>query len=135
MNPRETSYSTLWAQAVNAREAWAKAQPKNYEKWESKACRSAFGIYKTQCFCERLARAYDSPWLKPSHLEAVRLYLINKHHWHPAQVKDLTFVELSSLLQEELVGMAMTDEEWTPVQHWAEGMDCYSELVQFAHLK
>ncbi|WP_238066229.1 hypothetical protein [Pseudomonas shirazica] len=125
-------YGVMWADAVKAQEAAAKAAPKTKESWESRACRLGFGAYKLQCFCERLAQRYDSPWLQPNHLESGRLYLINKHHWHPSQLAELTLEDLQLLIHEELACMELTDYEWDPVRNWVLEFDCYKDLERSA---
>lgn len=132
MNVMQTSYSAMWAEAVNDQEGVAKADQRTQEHWESKASRLGFGIYKARCFCERLTREYDSPWFQPSEVESGRLYLINKHHWHPEQVKGLNLIHLMTLLHAELVEMKLTEKEWEPVRNWTAQMSCYSALAKSA---
>lgn len=134
MKPREISYGSMWAQAVDDQEAAAKSKADSHEDWESRACRLGFGIYKAKCFCERLARKNFTPWFQPTDVEAGRLYLINKHHWAPELVKGLNIVSLMTLLHEELAEMRLTAEEWEPVDNWTSGMQCYELLADSAPL-
>ncbi|MBI6917687.1 hypothetical protein JET68_02620 [Pseudomonas monteilii] len=121
-------YAAMWAEAVKAQEEAARAALQTQESWESKACRLGLGAYKLHCFCERLVRQYNTPWLKPSRLEAGRLYLINKHHWHPKQLEGLKIEDLQLLIHEELANMKLTDNEWEPVHNWALELDCHEQL-------
>ena len=134
MKPREVSYGSIWAKAVDDQEPTARKSTSSNESWDSQACRLGFGIYKTKCFCERLARDYFSPWYQPTDVEAGRLYLINKQHWAPGEVKDLQIVALMVLLHEELIQMRLTKEEWEPVHNWTSHMDCYPLLAESAPL-
>ncbi|WP_323151429.1 hypothetical protein [Pseudomonas glycinae] len=128
MKPREINYEGMWYRAVDDQEEAIKKLPRSLESYDSKRARLAFGIYKLQCFCERLVAKYASPWLELSLVEAGRLFVINKHHWHPSQVNELNLVDLLLLLHEELVEMKLTKEEFEPVHNWAMHLDCYVDL-------
>lgn len=132
MKAKEINYQLLWGKCVDDQDEAVRSQPRSLESYDSKLARAAFGIYKLQCFCERLADKYSSPWLTLQPVEAGRLYAINKHHWHPSQVKDLNLVDLLFLLHEELVEMKLTKDEFDPVHNWTMHMHCYAELQKSA---
>lgn len=129
MKTKEINYEILWHKCVDDQDEAIRKLPRTIESHDSKLSRAAFGIYKLQCFCERLVAKYASPWLELKPVEAGRLYLLNKHHWHPSQVKDLNLVDLLLLLHEELIEMKLTKEEFEPVHNWAMHQDCYGELA------
>lgn len=134
MKPREVNYGMIWAKAVDDQESVARKNANSAESWESQACRLGFGIYKATCFCERLAREFFSPWYQPTAVEAGRLYLLNKHHWAPAEVQNLQMVGLMAFLHEELIQMRLTKEEWEPVHNWTSHLGCYQLLAESAPL-
>ncbi|WP_262020272.1 hypothetical protein [Pseudomonas sp. Pse35] len=132
MNAKEINYQLLWAKCVDDQDEAVRKLPRSNESYDSRLARMAFGIYKLHCFCERLATKYASPWLELKPVEAGRLYALNKHHWHPSQVKELNLVDLLVLLHEELIEMKLTKEEFDPVHNWAMHMHCYPELAKSA---
>lgn len=132
MKSKEINYQLLWAKCVDDQDEAIRKQPRSIESYDSKLARAAFGIYKLQCFCERLAAKYASPWLDLKPVEAGRLYIINKHHWHPSQVTEMNLVDLLLLLHEELVSMKLTKDEWEPVHNWTMHASCYSYLAESA---
>ena len=132
MKAKEINYELLWHKCVDDQDDAVRKQPRTIESYDSKLARAAFGMYKLQCFCERLAAKYASPWLVFQPVEAGRIYLLNKHHWHPSQVQDLNVVDLLLLLHQELLEMKLTSEEFAPVQRWAVHMDCYADLQESA---
>ncbi|WP_421557121.1 hypothetical protein [Pseudomonas canadensis] len=132
MKAKEINYQAIWFKAVDDQEELIKNLPRSQESDDSKRARMAFGIFKLQCFCERLADRYTTPWFEFKPVEAGRLYLLNKHHWHPSQVGSLNLVDLLFLLHEELIEMQLTQEEFEPVHNWAMHMDCYADLQESA---
>lgn len=132
MKLKEINYERIWAKAVDDQDEVVRKLPRSQEPYDAYTCRLAFGPYKLQCFCYRLTARLATPWLELTPLEAGRLYLINKHHWHPRDVKELNLADLLQLLHEELADMKLTEEEWLPVHGWTQHMGCYSALVQSA---
>lgn len=129
MKKKEINYQLMWSKAVDDQDEAVRKLPRALESYDSRIARMAFGIYKLQCFCERLSEKYATPWLELQAVEAGRLYLLNKHHWDPALVKSLKLVDLLQLLHEELAEMKLTTEEFEPVHNWAMHMHCYAELA------
>ncbi|PHX42895.1 hypothetical protein AO284_19220, partial [Pseudomonas sp. NZIPFR-PS2] len=132
MKAKEINYELLWHKCVDDQDEAVRKLPRSIESHDSKLARAAFGIYKLQCFCERLVDRYAAPWFEFKPVEAGRLYLLNKHHWHPSQVENLNLVDLLFLLHEELIEMQMTAEEFEPVNNWSVHMDCYADLQESA---
>jgi hypothetical protein len=58
--------------------------------------------FQTECFGDHLARREGYKAL--SGMDAIHFYLIEKHHWLPAQVKALNAEDLMLLLEEEMHG-------------------------------
>lgn len=129
MKAKEINYQTLWFKAVDDQEEAVKKLARTQESDDSRRARLAFGIYKLQCFCERLAAKYQAPWIELQAVEAGRLYVLNKHHWNPSLVRELNLLDLLVLLHEELAEMKLTTEEFEPVHNWAMHMHCYAELA------
>ena len=127
MSYKKIDHSRLWAELFDANEEAAKKSGRSGSK-DAEICRLALGMYKLYCFCERLQSAYDSPWLEFSAVEAARLYLINKYHWYPTKVKDLTLPDILPVLQVELVALRLTDEELKPIREWAGHLAAWEEL-------
>lgn len=65
--------------------------------------------YTTECFGDRLAEDGALGGLKGE--EALRLYLVNKHHWHPADVSALSIKAMRDLLAAEMKGWTMTRDQ------------------------
>lgn len=130
MKSKEINYGLMWAKAVDDQDEVVRKLPRSKEPYDSHASRLAFGAYKLQCFCHRIAAKLATPWLELSPLEAGRLHLINKHHWHPRDVQDLNLVDLLLLLHEELAEMKLTEVEWAPVHSWTSHMECYASLAE-----
>lgn len=128
MSYEKLNHTHIWAELVDANEKVAKnsGKPGNLD---AQACRLALGMYKFYCFCERLREEYDSPWLDMSAVDVARLYLINKHHWFPTQVKDLGPSSLLPLLQVEIVKLRLSEQEVEPVKNWAGHLGAWPELL------
>lgn len=65
--------------------------------------------YATECFGDTLAEREDLGGVSGE--EALRLYLVNKHHWHPADVAALSFPAMRDALAVEMKGWTMTREQ------------------------
>jgi hypothetical protein len=131
----EINYVSAWAKAVDDNDAAARDGRSYGESSDSRLMRLAFGSYKLECFLGRLRIRYETPWLKLSSLEAGRLYLLNKHHWTMEVLQQIRANDLLAILQEELADMAMTKEEFEPVQTWGTHLSCYQELLESARLQ
>lgn len=91
--------------------------------------RLAFGEYKLMCFAERNRMASDALF-EPLHpLDALRLYLINEHHWSLAQVRDLQTVDdLMFVLRRQVMNMKLDPQEAQPIATQLLGSD---ELLHY----
>ncbi|AVB15066.1 hypothetical protein BVY11_12725 [Pseudomonas amygdali pv. morsprunorum] len=95
--------------------------------------RQALGDYKLKCFAERMRKSPQAIWKALDPHEALRLYLINKHHWHPDQVRAIDRDDqFLYLLRDELVSMRLTSEEAAPVRQSVEHWDSHPEF--YLHL-
>ena len=65
--------------------------------------------YNIECFGDWLAEGGSLGNLNGA--EALRLYLVNKHHWHPADVSALSLKTMGELLAAEMKGWTMTREQ------------------------
>lgn len=65
--------------------------------------------YNAECFGDRLAEEGNLGNLRGE--EALRLYLVNKHHWHPADVSALSIRAMRELLAAEMKGWTLTQEQ------------------------
>ncbi|WP_181321613.1 hypothetical protein [Pseudomonas protegens] len=94
--------------------------------------RMALGLYKLRCFANRIRADQRSTWVTLTKTEALRLYLINKHHWTPAQVDEAATEELDYvyLLHEELLEFKLNEEESYPPKQWSHRFGRRSEFEQ-----
>lgn len=76
----------------------------------------ALGIYKLQCFAERIAKDRMAPWGNLTTEQALNLYLINKHHWTRNEVADLQEDDYLFLLRDDLAQMKLDTEEAEPIR-------------------
>jgi len=76
----------------------------------------ALGTYKLHCFAERIGKNPLAAWTHLEWIDALRLYLINKHHWNLASVHGLEESDYLYLLREELAQMKLTQEESEPIR-------------------
>ncbi|MBS6039964.1 hypothetical protein [Pseudomonas sp.] len=76
----------------------------------------ALGRYKLLCFAEKIAKEPLALWGHLTTDQALQLYLINKHHWHPDQVSDLKEVDYLYLLRDELAQLKLDTEQSHPIR-------------------
>lgn len=77
-------------------------------KW--RLLRTQAGLdYSTECFGDQLSRKENLGGLDGR--DALQLYLINKHHWHPADVAALSLNAIRDVLGVEMQGWTMTTEQ------------------------
>lgn len=79
----------------------------------------ALGKYKLYCFGERLIKEHACPWVKMPPNAAIKLYLLNKHHWTREAVDFLKEEDMLYLLHTELVEMKLDEIESYAIHHWA----------------
>ncbi|WP_130907810.1 MULTISPECIES: hypothetical protein [unclassified Pseudomonas] len=85
--------------------------------FEFSAALLALGPYKLKCFAQRLGNNLLAPWepLKP--LEALQLYLINKHHWTLNYARTFRHEkDYLLLLREEIAHLKLDRVEAYPVR-------------------
>lgn len=127
MRNEKMNYQREWYDLRDANQERLRKQSISHPT-DADVARNALGMYKLKCFCERLRRQYAAPWLGLTQVDAARLYLINKHHWHPEQVKGFDLGSLLLVLHEELVQLRLTDEEFAPVRDWTSHLQCRDEI-------
>lgn len=85
--------------------------------FELSAALLALGPYKLKCFAQRISNNLLAPWgsLKP--LEAMQLYLINKHHWTLNYARTFRHEkDYLLLLREEIAHLKLDRWEAHPVR-------------------
>lgn len=65
--------------------------------------------YGAECFADQLAESQNLGDLSGE--AALRLYLVNKHHWHPADVSALSIKVMREVLAAEMKDWTMTREQ------------------------
>ena len=132
MSYQKLNHTLTWSQTFEANHKLVSDDANYKGNIDSQAAKLTLGMYKLICFCDRLQQKLQSPWVTLSTVEVARLYLINKHHWHPTQVKDINLREALLLLQEELVELSLSDEELAPIKNWVSGLGLEVELIRAA---
>lgn len=94
--------------------------------------RVALGLYKLRCFAIRLRTDPRSTWVRWSNMEALRLYLVNKHHWTLTETIAATKTELDFLylLHDELLDLKLSEAEAYPPKQWEHRFGRKSVLYQ-----
>ncbi|GFM48991.1 hypothetical protein PSCICE_02580 [Pseudomonas cichorii] len=122
-----------WADAIYKHEANLKngVTP----RWEgvrsAQELQMALGTYKLKCFAERIRQNKAATWVRLDPLDALRIHLINKHHWTLAEARQIRDEEdFIFLLHEELLQMRLTDEEAHPVRQWTSHLGSKAEFEQ-----
>lgn len=122
-----------WSAALDKHEADLKsgATP----RWEGlrvgQELRMALGTYKLKCFADRISQNQAATWVRLDALEALRIHLINKHHWTLAEARQVQNEEdFVFLLHEELLQMKLTEEEAHPVRQWTGHLGSKAEYEQ-----
>ncbi|KPX54592.1 hypothetical protein LCH33_004082 [Pseudomonas amygdali] len=107
----------------NPEERWARNNSDQY-------LRQALGAYKLKCFAERLRCSPEAIWKPLDPLEALRLYLINKHHWRLEHVRLIVDDEdFLYLLREEVLALKLSPAEAEPVWQSAQGWGTSREFA------
>ncbi|ALU60265.1 MULTISPECIES: hypothetical protein [Pseudomonas syringae group] len=125
MSIRNFSYIVEWLDLVDRYDQAirTKKEPQWNGRFPDQHLRQALGDYKLKCFAERMRKSPHAIWKALDPHEALRLYLINKHHWHLDQVRSIVQDDqFLYLLRDELESMKLTPEEaapvWQSVEHW-----------------
>ncbi|SEI17108.1 hypothetical protein SAMN05216581_3307 [Pseudomonas asplenii] len=118
---REFYYPSEWARCLDAQES--NLATGVTPRWESgkngQALRMALGFYKLRCFANRLQVNGGAIWERMSWKDALRIYLLNKHHWHLDHLRSIDRDEdFLFLLHDDLVAMKLNKEEADPVRQW-----------------
>ncbi|MBC8783631.1 hypothetical protein [Pseudomonas fluorescens] len=93
--------------------------------------RMAMGTYKLKCFANRIIQSNSAIWIRLDMLEALRIHLINKHHWTLAQARQVQSEEdFVVLLHEELQQLKLTEDEAAPVRQWTSQLGSRAEYEQ-----
>ena len=133
----EINHYSEWAAALDKHEAELKngTTPRWEDVRTGQELRMALGTYKLKCFANRISQNKASTWARLDKLEALRLYLINKHHWTLADARQVEKEEdFVFLLHEELLQMKLTEAEAHPVRQWTGHLGSRSEYEQhFEH--
>jgi hypothetical protein len=132
MNYVNDHYSE-WIAAVDKHEAEIKngTAPRWEEVRNGQHVRMALGTYKLKCFAARICRDKSATWTRLDNLDALRLHLINKHHWTLAEARQVEKEEdFVFLLHEELLEMKLTDDEAYPVRQWSIQFGSHRECEQ-----
>lgn len=130
----EMNHYQEWVNALDVCEKHLKENPEAHQerRGHDQDVRMALGLYKLRCFAGRLRADQRSTWTKLSSTQALRLYLINKHHWTPAQVDEAASGELDYvyLLHDELLELKLNEEESYPPRQWSHRFGRMSNLEQ-----
>lgn len=129
----EIDYYAEWVAALDKHEAELKNG--TAPRWEGtrtgQDLHMALGTYKLRCFAARICQNKAAIWARLDKLDALRLHLINKHHWTLAEARQIeTEEDFVFLLQEELLQMKLTEAEANPARLWAIKKGCKSEFEQ-----
>lgn len=129
----EINHYSEWAAALDKHEAELKDG--TAPRWEGvrngQEIRMALGTYKLRCFADRIRQNKVAMWVRLDRLEALRLHLINKHHWTLADARQIeNEQDFLLLLHEELVQMKLTEVEARPVRQWTGHLGSRSEYEQ-----
>ncbi|MFJ2456425.1 hypothetical protein ACIOWK_32780 [Pseudomonas protegens] len=90
-------------------------------QWSGQHTRMALGLYKLKCFAERMRESSTAIWTRLGAIDALRLHLINKHHWTLQDARQIQSEEdFVFLLHDELQQMKLTEEEARPVRQWTD---------------
>ncbi|KTT33800.1 hypothetical protein SB18R_03160 [Pseudomonas oryzihabitans] len=90
----------------------------------------ALGLFKIRCLGEREAQRISCPWYKYNYLEALRLFVLNKHHWPLEVVAKLQEPSLLQILHQEVLDLRLSDEEKEPISDMCSGLSVWPELQQ-----
>lgn len=129
----EIDHYAEWVAALDKHEAELKNG--TAPRWEGtrtgQDLRMALGTYKLRCFAARICQNKAAIWARLDKLDALRLHLINKHHWTLAEARQVeTEEDFVFLLQEELLQMKLTEAEANPVRQWTGHKVYKSEFEQ-----
>ncbi|QJP95468.1 hypothetical protein C6Y56_13020 [Pseudomonas fluorescens] len=119
MKLKTLNYHSIWWDLVERFENVLREKPET--RWQGmnnygQHFRQAFQSFKLYCLAERIATDPKCPWGPLSHTDALRLAVLNKHHWTLAQVRALEAEEdFLFLLQQELIDLVLEGEEEDPV--------------------
>ncbi|NNB04714.1 hypothetical protein HBN83_02225 [Pseudomonas fragi] len=129
----EIDHYAEWVAALDKHEAELKSG--TAPRWEDiragQDLRMALGTYKLKCFAARICQNKAAIWARLDKLDALRLHLINKHHWTLAEAREVEKEEdFVFLLHEELLQMKLTEAEAYPVRQWTEQKGYRGEFEQ-----
>lgn len=130
----EIDHYREWSSALDFCEKYLKdnQEQRDARDPQRQEVRMALGLYKLRCFAIRLRNDPRSTWAMLTNGMALRLYLINKHHWTPAEAMAATGTELEVLylLHDELLDLKLNEQEAYPPKQWAHRFGRRSDLYQ-----
>lgn len=120
---QEFNYHLEWVAALDKYEKLLIGDPSL--RWDGQPngqhTRMALGLYKLKCFAERMRESSTAIWARLDAMDALRLHLINKHHWTLPDVRQIQDEEdFVFLLHDELQQMKLTEQEAQPVRQWTD---------------
>lgn len=138
MSNEQLNYSRVWRGLAEARfqevEALEQSGKRNWKgTTEHQAVRLALGDYKLACFAEKLRAEQSAPWFAPDASDALRLYLLEKHHWPLSCVRGLEHQDFLFALHSELRSLRLTDEQSAPVRQWVGHLTVRGEFEPHLH--
>jgi hypothetical protein len=117
MSVEPMNYGFEWATlCAERREHLAKQPGGQYTSLDSQSRIDVLGEYKMMCFSERIRVRSRAIWKRPTAIEAIQLYVINKHHWPLDEVENLEVSDFVFLLREELEELLLSPEEFEPIR-------------------
>lgn len=128
---KEMNHYMEWSGTLEHYEKLLTASPER--KWSElpngQALRMAIGLYKLKCFAERILSNPAATWAHMEWQDAIRLHLVNKHHWPLEQVRQLkTEDDFLFLMHDELLEMKLTEQEAYPVRQWTDHLGSREEF-------
>ncbi|WP_175649458.1 hypothetical protein [Pseudomonas sp. Marseille-P9899] len=130
----EIDHYQEWSSALDFAEKYLKehTEIREIRDPQGQEVRMALGLYKLRCFAIRVRTDSRSTWVRWSNMEALRLYLINKHHWTLAETIAATKTELDFvyLFHDELLDLKLNEEEAYPPKQWTHRFGRKSDLYQ-----